>query len=117
MNQPIKLTNLTCEFLTDPLGIDAKTPRLGWQIIGDASDIQQSAYQIIVSEKEEDILNGDAILWDSGKVDSDQSNLINYTGPALESGQRIYWAVKIWDNSGEATNFSKPAFLKWGFLM
>ena len=116
MNQLIKPTNLTCEFLTDPLGIDVQNPRLSWQISGDASNIQQSAYQIIAAEKEEEILNGNGTKWDSGKIESDQSNLINYSGPKLKSAQRIYWAVKIWDNSGSETTFCQPAFFEMGLL-
>ena len=116
MNQLIELTDLTSDFLINPLGIDNKIPRLSWQITGDTSDIIQSAYQIIASEKEEDVISGNASLWDSGKVESGQSNLINYSGPELESGQRIYWAVRVWDKSGTATDFSKPAFFEMGLL-
>ena len=116
MTDIIKLTNLTCEYMGNPLGIDFLSPRLSWQITGDASNVKQIAYQIIASEKEEDIINGNAVLWDSGKIESDQSHLINYSGPELKSGQRIYWAVKIWDNSGGATDFSEPAFFEMGLL-
>jgi len=116
MNQPIKPTNLTCEFLSNPLGIDVKNPRLSWQITGETSNIKQTARQIIAAEKEEDILNMNGTIWDSGKIESDQSNLINYSGPELKSAQRIYWAVKIWDNQNNESEFSNPAFFETGLF-
>ena len=87
MNQPIKLIHLTCEFLKNPV-IDILSPRLSWQIAGDVSNIIQSAYQIITAENENDILNGNGSFWDSGKIKSNQSNLIKYSGPVLKTAQR-----------------------------
>lgn len=108
-------TNLTCEFLTNPT-IDTLFPRFSWQIECGASDIFQTAYQIIASENEADILTGKATLWDSGKVESEQSHLIKYSGPALKSAQKIYWAVKIWDNKNNESDFSAHAFFETALL-
>ena len=115
MNQPTKPTNLTCEFLTNPF-IDVSHPRLSWQIESDASDVFQTAYQIIFSENEADILAGNGKLWDSGKVETAQSHLINYSGPELHSAQKVYWAVKIWDNKNNESDFSNPAFLETALM-
>jgi hypothetical protein len=38
----MKTVNLRCEFLTDPLGIDARIPRLNWVVSGSG---QQAAVQ------------------------------------------------------------------------
>jgi alpha-L-rhamnosidase len=92
---------LRCEFLSNPLGIDATKPRLSWQL----SAGRQTAYEIIVDG-----------VWDSGKVTSDQSSLVEYGGQALTSRARYSWKVKVWDQDGKASGWSKPAFWAMGLL-
>jgi|GEM_PF-4981268 len=43
-------TNLTCEQLTNPLGIEVRQPLLSWMIESSESGMRQSAYEIIVSD-------------------------------------------------------------------
>ncbi len=81
----VNVTNLRCEYLKDPLGIDVAKPRLSWQLVSAERDQKQTAYQIIVEG-----------LWDSGKVPSDQSINVEYDGPALKPGQRVTWKVRVW---------------------
>ena len=52
------LTNLRCEYLDNPLGIDAAKPRLSWVIEerGQRSEVRgqkQSAYQVLVASTPE----------------------------------------------------------------
>ena len=86
----ITVGKLRCEYKTNPLGIDTEKPRLSWQLTSARRGAAQSAYQIRV----QDGPNG---LWDSGKVTSDQSIHVPYGGPALSSGQRCTWQVRVWD--------------------
>lgn len=81
----VNVTNLRCEYLKDPLGIDVAKPRLSWQLVSAERDQKQTAYQIIVEG-----------LWDSGKIPSDQSINVEYDGPALKPGQRVTWKVRVW---------------------
>lgn len=46
---PPTVTDLRCEYATDPIGIDAVRPRLSWQLRSDARDVVQSAYQVQVT--------------------------------------------------------------------
>jgi len=43
-------TNLTCEYLTNPLGLDVRQPRLSWQASAAQRGVRQTAYQILVAE-------------------------------------------------------------------
>ncbi|RQP17906.1 MAG: hypothetical protein EAS52_07260, partial [Parapedobacter sp.] len=112
----IGVSNLTVESMTTALGIDAKSPRLSWQITGDERGVYQSAYQILVSSSEalldEDI--GD--LWDSGRIASSQSLDIRYEGKELVSKQRCYWKVRVWDDKGHTSTYSKPHTWEIGLL-
>ncbi len=94
----VNIENLTCEFLKDPLGIEKENPRLSWQLVSDQKDVVQNHYQIIVSDDIFDIMNGNGKIWDTGKIASKSSNLIEYNGASLQSGQKYYWKLKIWHN-------------------
>ncbi len=79
---------LRCEYLVDPLGIDVARPRLSWILHSDQRAQRQSAYQILVATDEERLRAGQGDLWDSGRVEVDQSVHIEYDGPEPRSGQR-----------------------------
>ncbi len=107
----LNVASLRTEYLENPTGIDAKQPRLSWKILGDRKNIIQKAYQIEVSRSK----NFDRIIWDSGKVETDQSQGVLYCGPQLDSMERVYWRVKVWSNYEESA-FSEPAYFEMGLL-
>ncbi|WP_295654005.1 alpha-L-rhamnosidase [uncultured Mucilaginibacter sp.] len=111
-----KVAALLCENRPDPLGIDAKQPGLSWQLLSDARNVMQTAYEIRVSEKEPSLLKGKALVWETGKVNSDSSVHVFYKGAPLSSGKRYYWQVRVWDNSGKPSLWSAPAFWQMGML-
>ena len=56
------------------------------------------------------------ILWDSGQVVSDQSIQVVYQGAPLAARQRVGWQVRVWDEHGQATPWSKTAYWEMGLL-
>ena len=112
----ISLKNLRIEYKTNPIGIDILQPRFSWEIVTAARNFMQTGYQIRTAETKEDLSEGKNLLWDSGKILSGKSNQIVYEGPGLNSGQRIYWQVKIWGNDGNETSWSSAAFWEMGLL-
>ncbi|BFM07207.1 glycoside hydrolase family 78 protein [Halioxenophilus aromaticivorans] len=108
-------TNLTVEYATTPIGIEAATPRLSWQSESEVRDSLQSAYQITAAYSEAD-LSANKSIWDTGKVSSSDSLFIDYTGPKLGSGERVYWRVKLWDKNGDASDWSSPSYWEMGLL-
>ncbi|WP_438495751.1 family 78 glycoside hydrolase catalytic domain [Paenibacillus sp. IHBB 3054] len=103
--------SLKTEHLSNPLGLDNKSPRLAWKIKSDARSVIQDAYQVQASECE----TFDRVLWDSGKVPS-RTQRVGYSGPELKSEDRIFWRVKVWDNYGNDSAFSEPAYFDMGLL-
>lgn len=105
------VNNLICEYRTNPLGIDVAAPRFGWQI----HDTRQTAYRVLAASAPELLEEGRADVWDSGRVESDQSLHIVYGGPRLNSRQRVYWNVTVWDESGRQSQ-SETAWFEMGLL-
>jgi alpha-L-rhamnosidase len=106
----MKVTNLRCEYQENPLGIDITHPRLSWILNAKQRGAAQTAYQVVVSDQEK------LVVWDTGKIISDQSTQVVYGGPQLESCQRVYWKVRVWDEEGKVGPYSAPAWWETGLL-
>ena len=106
----ISVTNLQCEMLNNPQGIDVLKPRLSWQINADVNDVKQTAYQILVASSLEKLNANNADLWDSGKVESDEAVNIIYKGKKLENRQDVFWKVTVWTNKGEVKSNENAHF-------
>jgi alpha-L-rhamnosidase len=91
-------------------------PRLSWQLNSDEKNILQTAYEIRVAGSKEQLNDDKNLIWNTNKVDSDQSVNVVYDGPELKSMQRVYWQVRIWDNKNRVSAWSAPAFWETGLL-
>jgi hypothetical protein len=77
---------LRCEYLRNPLGIDARQPRFSWVLAHTGRGQKQSAFQILVATRPELLGQDEGNQWDSGKVESEDSIQVPYNGKPLESG-------------------------------
>ncbi len=114
----ITIQSLQCENQQNPIGIDVLHPRLGWLLRHEkgARGQYQTAYRIQVASSVKLLNAGQPDIWDSGIIDSIQSNNISYQGKVLSSDQRYYWRVKIWDNRKKASTWSSTSFWEMGLL-
>ena len=106
--------DLTVDHKTNPVGIANSKPEFSWKINSTEKNLLQTSYHIQVAKNEK--FSSSDIIWQSGKISSDESILQAYKGPDLKSGQRYFWRVKIWDNKGEETKWSDVAFWEMGLL-
>ena len=100
-----EVTNLRCEYFSEPIGIDVIQPRLSWNIEeketgSDSRGLKQVAYQVLVASTADLLKRDKGDLWDSGKVLSDQSQQVKFLGKPLNSRMECYWKVRVWTNSG-----------------
>lgn len=107
---------LRCEYLVNPLGVDAATPRLSWIITSHEQNEMQTAYQILVASSPKQLKRGVGDLWDTGKVTSDESIQIIYGGKQLVSREDCYWKVRVWDRKGRRGSWSTMAHWQMGLL-
>ena len=107
----MKAYALKTEHLMDPLGIDARSPRLSWKC---TDGNQQISYQIQAADSEASLEQGQ-LLWESGEVESDESLNIEYP-KALCTRQRIVWRVRLKDEKGAFGDWSDTAHFEMGLL-
>ena len=112
----MKTANLRTELKHNPIGIDTQKPRLSWETESNERNWEQTAYQILCAANEADLASHSNLLWDSGKIKSDNSVHIDYDGQKLNPGQRIYWKVKVWDKTDMPSEFSEVATWQMGLL-
>ena len=96
----LRIDHLRCEYKENPLGIDAAHPRLSWQLQSTTRGQRQTAYEVLVARSPAALKAGRGDLWDSGKVQSEDSTAIEYHGGVLQSGQQCWWKVRAWDKDG-----------------
>lgn len=110
--------NLRCEYFSNPAGVDVSRPALSWNIQTPASrrDMHQTAWQIIVAEEKQQLNEHANCCWNSGVIDSQHMSQILYNGKALQSGKRYWWKVRVWDETGQSSSWSQPAYWVMGQL-
>ena len=101
----ITISRLTCE-MQEGLVVVEGVPRLGWVMESPENGTQQSAYEIDIREA----LTGRSV-WNSGKVNSSQSQLVSIEGADIRSGNLLnyIWRVRVWDESGSPSQWSSDA--------
>jgi alpha-L-rhamnosidase len=112
----LSIENLRCEYRVDPAGMDVVQPRLSWVLASKQRGERQTAYQVLVASSPEQLAREKGDLWDTGKVQSDETVHIVYQGQTLPSRLRAWWKVRVWDREGHASRWSAPATWSMGLL-
>ncbi|MCM3444267.1 alpha-L-rhamnosidase [Metabacillus halosaccharovorans] len=110
----IQITHLRTENQEHLFGTDILHPRFSWTLKSNKQNVIQQAYQIHVFEI--DSFGRKKIIWDTEKVESDDSVHISYNGPQLRSRTSYCWKVRIWFSTNEHTLWSEEAHWEMGFL-
>jgi len=109
----VYITNLRCEMLVNPLGIDIKQPRLSWQLQSNQRNVVQTSYEVMVSSSEQNLQQNKGDVWKSGTISSNQSLHVTYNGAVLLPGKHYYWKVIVQTNKGQAQS-AQTAFFSTG---
>ena len=113
----VQVENLRCEYLANPLGLDAANPRLSWILTSSERGERQTAYQVLVASTADRLDHDQGDLWNTGKADSEESAQIAYAGKPLVSRQDCWWKVRVWDRAGQPSAWSSVARWQMGLLL
>ncbi|MGZ3896730.1 MAG: glycoside hydrolase family 78 protein [Flavisolibacter sp.] len=112
---PIKAVDLRCEYLVNPLGIDAAHPRLSWHLQDARKGAKQTAYQVFIGKDSVFVSQGRGRDWQSDTIHSG-SQIILYHGRPLQPFTKYYWTVQVWDQEGRATVVNEVASFETGMM-
>ena len=112
----VVVAGLRCEQTVDPLGVDVPQPRLSWQLQSEQRGQVQTACQVLAASGLERLARDEGEVWDSGRGTSDETLGVLYRGRPLQSSQRVFWKVRVWDKAGRASAWSAPATWTMGVL-
>ncbi|MCY9668873.1 glycoside hydrolase family 78 protein [Paenibacillus alginolyticus] len=107
-----KIKDLRCEYQVNPIGLEQKTPRISWRLQSSERAAMQSAYRIEVAED----ADFQRSVWDTGKVDSDQSVHVELKGLQTASRKRYHYRVQAWNQHGLSSGWSDQAIFETGFI-
>ncbi|GAB4024462.1 family 78 glycoside hydrolase catalytic domain [Spirosoma gilvum] len=116
LTQSLTVTNLRCEYRTNPIGVQSDKPALSWQLVSSQRSIRQKAYQILVADSPQTLSQHTGNVWDSGKISSDASIQVGYQGKAMEPTKTYYWKVRIWDSKNTESPWSSVGSWQMGLL-
>ena len=80
---------LKTEYLTEPIGIDIRRPRLHWHC---EDGVVQTAYEIVAAD------DAGKTLWQSGKVMSSAMRC-EWGGKPVPPKTKVCWKVRLWDEN------------------
>jgi len=88
--------------ITDP------RPEFSWIVQSETNRARQTAYRIRVAGTRDQLLADTADLWDSGRIDTDQSINIEYDGKRLAGDSQFWWQLRVWDEDGVPSSWTEP---------
>ena len=91
------ISDLTTEHLINPVGIDCASPRFCWKLKSGGFNVEQTAWQMILFEK-------DRQIFDTGRIQSSQSTETVLPGFEAQPVTRYDMQVTVWDNKGRSAS-------------
>lgn len=85
MVNQMTISELRYEYLAEPLGIDTDKPKFSWEIEGPRRQVTQAAYYLRVASTREALDCDESDLWDTGRLESDETLHIENQGKRIAS--------------------------------
>jgi hypothetical protein len=118
-----KVAGTRVNFQEHPLAVEISQhpPRFGWELLATENNSRQVAYELEMTvgalhgqatgKKHQSLIQQEK-WWNSGKIQSAESQLVPYTGPALQPSTAYSWRVRVWNESGKLSEWSNWSMLR-----
>jgi alpha-L-rhamnosidase len=107
----VRVENLRCEDLVNPVGIEERQPRLSWKVqcVNEPAPV---AAEIACAVDEAALLRGE-VFWSSGRVETN-TPWMDWGGNPLDDRQRVCWRVRVHGARGSVSDWSELAWFEAG---
>lgn len=99
--------NLRLNYQRTPLALEDAAPGFSWELRAEREGTAQVAYRI-------QVLQNGTPVWDTGRVESDETLNIFYAGQPLQPHTVYTWQVTAWDNHGDSV--TEESYWRTGYL-
>jgi alpha-L-rhamnosidase len=103
----LRVGSVYCENGEDPAGVPTNDLRFSWKLESGERNVMQTAYRLVLADGHSRSFGEEDLLWDSGRIPGSQSILVPCGAPPLEAGNVYCWKVKVWDNRGNESPWSR----------
>lgn len=110
--EELSIISVSVDNHPEATGVNPKTLFFSWKFDASNRNVIQESYQLEVATSEE----FEDVVWNSGKVMSRQSILVDYSGDALMPGTSYFYKVKVWDNHGNESSWETGSFTTGLFI-
>jgi alpha-L-rhamnosidase len=101
--------DLQCAHKKAPLAVEVERVRFKWRTVGRGPGARQTAYQVLVGHGNGEPPGRPELVWDSGRVESEDASDLAYSGAPLAPAHRYWWKVRVWDEARQPSPYSAPA--------
>lgn len=114
----LRVTDLRCEHLAEPLGIGTVRPLLSWQVQVKSAQRGQGwdAVQVQVVRTPDRPFEGSPLLWDSGWLERASAVSVLYAGEPLAARDSAAWRVRVRGPGGVVSHWSPHERFAVGLL-
>ncbi len=98
-NNNLQVYQMACNHSVNPIGIDA-LPKLSWKVSSDKAGDEQVAYRLYVASSMSD-MHSEVYIYDSQKVQTDRTVLVELQNFELKPRQRYFWKVEVYNTVGD----------------
>ncbi len=102
----LSLAGLTCDNRPNAAGVPVDRPVFGWEMASSERGEAQTACRVLVATSADGCRPGRADVWDSGRLETSQSQFVPYGGPRLDGGRAYFWRAGVWGRRGRAAAWS-----------
>jgi alpha-L-rhamnosidase len=106
----LTVARVQVEHLRKTLGLGTARPRLSWIIETATSDWHQQSYEIRLLDDKGNLRA------ETGRIESEQSVLVDWQFAPLTSRERVTVRVRVWDTHGQSSDWSEPVSIEAGLL-
>ncbi len=101
----IRISKILMDYLDQPMGVE-EVPAFTWLLESDGTGVVQQAYQLQIAPDAAFA----APLYDSGRVDSDQSAHVEVKGLTLRPCRMYHVRARVWSSAGDS-EWASAAFV------
>lgn len=108
MNLPaqLKISTALLENKINPRGVALQQLHFNWELQSVENNQYQTGYQLVLASSAEKLASGTYDVYNSLRVKSRQSIMINYEGKPLQPAKTYYWRIKVWDKNNRPSAWS-----------